>query len=68
MKILILGAGKMGSFFSDLLSFNNKVAVLETDVRKLRFMYNVLRFTDYKPEKNDNELMQELEITLTKEE
>ncbi len=48
MKILILGAGKMGSFFSDLLSFNNKVAVLETDVRKLRFMYNVLRFTDYR--------------------
>ena len=48
MKILILGAGKMGSFFCDLLSFNNKVAVLETDVRKLRFMYNVLRFTDYK--------------------
>src|SRR5574344_142355 len=48
MKILILGAGKMGSFFSDLLSFNNKVAVLETDVRKLRFLYNVLRFTDYR--------------------
>jgi len=38
----------MGSFFCDLLSFNHKVAVLETDVKKLRFMYNVLRFTDYK--------------------
>lgn len=33
----------------------------------LHFTFH-LRFTDYKPEKNDNELMQELEITLTKEE
>lgn len=30
MKILILGAGKMGSFFTDLLSFEHEVAVLET--------------------------------------
>ena len=29
MRILILGAGKMGSFFTDLLSFNHDVAVLE---------------------------------------
>ena len=28
MKILILGAGKMGSFFCDLLSFDHDVAVL----------------------------------------
>lgn len=28
MKILILGAGKMGSFFTDLLSFEHEVAVL----------------------------------------
>lgn len=27
MKILILGAGKMGSFFTDLLSFDHEVAV-----------------------------------------
>ncbi len=33
----------------------------------LHFTFH-LRFADYKPEKNDNELMQELEITLTKEE
>ncbi|MDR1500500.1 MAG: prephenate dehydrogenase/arogenate dehydrogenase family protein, partial [Tannerellaceae bacterium] len=26
MKILILGAGKMGSFFTDLLSFDHEVA------------------------------------------
>ncbi|MEG2849550.1 MAG: prephenate dehydrogenase/arogenate dehydrogenase family protein, partial [Bacteroidales bacterium] len=47
MKILILGAGKMGSFFTDLLSFNHEVAVLETDAKRMRFIYNALRFTSY---------------------
>lgn len=47
MRILILGAGKMGSFFTDLLSFNHEVAVLESDPKRLRFIYNALRFTDY---------------------
>ncbi len=47
MRILILGAGKMGSFFTDLLSFNHEVAVLETDARRMRFIYNALRFTSY---------------------
>lgn len=44
MKILILGAGKMGTFFSDLLSFDHEVAVLENDPKRLRFLYNALRF------------------------
>ncbi|MDO5522847.1 MAG: prephenate dehydrogenase/arogenate dehydrogenase family protein [Bacteroidia bacterium] len=48
MKILILGAGKMGSFFADVLSFDHEVAVLDTDPRQLRFIYNTLRMT--KPE------------------
>lgn len=47
MRVLILGAGKMGSFFTDLLSFNHEVAVLETDARRMRFIYNALRFTAY---------------------
>lgn len=56
MKILILGAGKMGSFFIDLLSFDHEVAVYEHDPKRLRFTYNTLRFTelaeidDFKPE------------------
>ena len=56
MRILILGAGKMGSFFVDLLSFDHETAVYEVDVRKLRFMYNTQRFTSlqeveaFKPE------------------
>ena len=46
MKILILGAGKMGSFFADVLSFDHEVAVLDTDSKKMRFIYNTLRMTN----------------------
>ena len=45
MKILILGAGKMGSFFSDLLSFEHDVAVYDPDPKRLRFMFNCQRFS-----------------------
>lgn len=45
MKILVLGAGKMGSFFVDLLSFDHQVAAYDVDSRRLRFMYNCERFT-----------------------
>ncbi len=47
MKILVLGAGRMGSFFVDLLSFHHEVAVFETDAQKLRFVYHALRFTEH---------------------
>lgn len=56
MKILILGAGKMGSFFIDLLSFDHEVAVYERDPKRLRFTYNCQRFSkldeidEFKPE------------------
>lgn len=45
MRILILGAGKMGSFFVDLLSFEHETAVYDIDAHRLRFMYNTQRFT-----------------------
>lgn len=45
MRILILGAGKMGSFFIDLLSFTHEVAVYEKDPGRMRFTYNCQRFT-----------------------
>ncbi len=45
MKILILGAGKMGSFFCDLLSFDHDVAVYDPDPMRLRFTFNARRFT-----------------------
>lgn len=46
----------MGSFFVDLLSFEHDTAVYDVDPRRLRFMYNTLRFTsldevdDFRPE------------------
>ena len=45
MRILILGAGKMGSFFTDILSFEHEVAVYDIKPQNLRFMYNCYRFT-----------------------
>jgi prephenate dehydrogenase len=56
MRILILGAGKMGSFFTDVLSFDHECAVYETDAKRMRFLYNTRRFTNiqeidsFKPE------------------
>lgn len=44
MKILILGAGKMGSFFCDLLSFTHDVAIYDPDPERLRFTFNCRRF------------------------
>lgn len=45
MRILILGAGKMGSFFTDLLSFDHECAVYEVNPQRMRFLYNTQRFT-----------------------
>lgn len=56
MKILILGAGKMGCFFTDILSFDHETAVYEIDPKRMRFLYNTLRFTkleeirDFRPD------------------
>lgn len=56
MRILIIGAGKMGAFFSDLLCFKHTVGVFDIDAQKLRFMFNAQRMTkceeieDFKPE------------------
>ena len=45
MKILILGAGKMGSFLTDLLSFEHDVAVYDPAPERLKFMFNCQRFS-----------------------
>ena len=46
MKILVMGAGKMGSFFLDLLSFEHETAVYEKDPMRMRFTYNCQRFSN----------------------
>ncbi|GHT61075.1 prephenate dehydratase [Bacteroidia bacterium] len=56
MKIQILGAGKMGSFFADVLSFTHEVALFDPNPEKLRFTYNCIRMSkpeeikDFQPE------------------
>ncbi len=47
MKILILGAGKMGTFLTDVLCLQHEVALFDTDAKKLRFVFNTLRMTQY---------------------
>lgn len=56
MKILILGAGKMGTFFCDVLSFKHEVAVYDVNLERLRFTFHAMRFSsldeirDFKPD------------------
>lgn len=46
----------MGSFFTDVLSFDHECAVYEVDAKRMRFIYNTQRFTtmeeieEFKPE------------------
>lgn len=46
MRILILGAGKMGTFFTDALCMQHEVALFDTDPRRLRFVFNTIRMTN----------------------
>ncbi len=48
MKILIIGAGKMGAFLTDVLCIQHEVALYDTDPKKLRFAFNTLRLTTLK--------------------
>ena len=47
MKILILGAGKMGTFFCDVLCTQHEVAIFDTNPKNLRFVFNTYRLTQY---------------------
>ena len=46
MKILILGAGKMGTFLTDVLCINHTVALFDTNPDRLRIVFNTIRMTD----------------------
>ena len=52
-----LGAGKMGAFFLDLLSFDHETAVYEKDPKRMRFTYNCQRLTTLE-EIREKKLMQ----------
>lgn len=47
MKILILGAGRMGVFLTDVLCIEHEVALFDIDPKRLRFVFNTLRLTEY---------------------
>lgn len=47
MKILILGAGKMGTFLTDVLCLQHEVALFDIEPKRLRFVFNTLRLTKY---------------------
>lgn len=42
-----MGAGKMGTFLTDVLCFQHEVALFDVDATKLRFVFNTLRLTKY---------------------
>lgn len=56
MKILILGAGKMGKWITDALCLEHEVALYDKDPKNLRFIFNTMRITsldevrDFAPE------------------
>ena len=45
MRILVLCAGKMGTFFTYVLCSDYEVALFDTDPLKLRFVFNTIRMT-----------------------
>lgn len=45
-KILIAGAGRMGSWLAETLCLNYEVAVYDKDPQKLKYLFNTYRFRD----------------------
>lgn len=46
MRILVLGAGKMGTFFTDALCMQHEVALFDVNPERLRFVFNTIRITN----------------------
>ncbi len=46
MKILIIGAGKMGSWLADELCIKHEIAVYDTNPLKLKYLFKTERFTE----------------------
>ena len=45
----------MGSFFTDILSFQHETAVFDVNPHQLRFVYNTYRFTTLEESRNSNQ-------------
>jgi len=46
MRILVLGAGRMGAWFVEELCLDHEVAIYDLDKRKLKYFFNVTRFLE----------------------
>ena len=46
MRILIVGAGKMGIWLSDALCLQHEVAIFDRDMSKLRYVFNTQRLVE----------------------
>ncbi|MCP4550703.1 MAG: prephenate dehydrogenase [Bacteroidetes bacterium] len=47
MRILIMGAGKMGTWLADALCRQHNLAILDKDIEKLKFVFNTERLTTF---------------------
>ncbi|MBO4370342.1 MAG: prephenate dehydrogenase [Paludibacteraceae bacterium] len=47
MKILIMGAGKMGTFLTDVLCMKHEVGLFDKQPERLRFVFNTQRMTSF---------------------
>lgn len=54
MNILVLGAGKMGSWFVESLCLDYEVAVFDKNKTKLKYFFNAFRFVNYEEIKEFN--------------
>ena len=54
MRICIVGAGKMGSFFADSMCLLHEVAIYDVDVRRLQYVFNTRRLTTLEEVRNFN--------------
>jgi prephenate dehydrogenase len=46
MKICILGAGKMGTWLTDALCLQHEVAIFDSDMNRLKYVFNTQRLTE----------------------
>lgn len=47
MKILVVGVGKMGSWFVESLCLDYEVAAFDTDFTRLKYLFNTLKLVSY---------------------
>jgi prephenate dehydrogenase len=47
MKILVVGAGKMGTWLIESLCLDHEVAAFDTDLNRLKYLFNTIKLVSY---------------------